>query len=240
MKIAIDKDSILDDVKMTVSVIVRDEVDGQGNSLYPIVMPTSRDDGMLALLYEDGIKSILSALKGLYPVMSENAIELNAPDFTEEQEKSVCDMADSCVKDGIVGAWLKLKGSSMYQPFIDSSLASLNSLKGLLFNRKAPQKKTYGGGAVPYSIFCNNIAVADTFVEVGVRFTVDGKEDSLSLFAANRLCGLTLRGTIGGKNVTVLYEEGVINGFVAKFGDTLNLELLKGIDVVDTLRLNVI
>jgi hypothetical protein len=138
MKIAIDKDSILDDVKMTVSVIVRDEVDGQGNSLYPIVMPTSRDDKMLTLLYNDGMNSLLSAVNTLNPTLDGGEIELTKADIEDASVGLLQSLARSFLKDGITGAWLKLKGSAMYQPFIDSSIALLSDFKRKAYLRKTP------------------------------------------------------------------------------------------------------
>lgn len=138
MKIAINKDSILDGAQMAISVIARDEVDSAGNSLYPILSVTNRDRELLSSVFDGAYAEFASQFSGYVGNQESDGLVLNLPDFYESMTSFVSNMAKGYFSDYLTGYWLRMKGSTMYEPFLANSVAMMESIKKSLFTRKAP------------------------------------------------------------------------------------------------------
>lgn len=228
MTIDIDKQAILTAVKMAISVIARDEYDTSGNSLYAVIAPTSRDGGMLSQIVGDGIINLISSVKRLNPCISDDGIVLDVRDWSDTKIDSMKSIAHNYLKDNTIGAWLKLKGSEMFQLFIDSASMLLGDFKTMAFTREMP---VYSYKPL-HDLTVGAINEGDTEVAVSVKLTYGGKEESVSLFTARYNGELTLYAYQNGNGMSVSYADGKVTGFKAKKKDKFMFVLKKRSSVI--------
>lgn len=133
MEISVSKTAIINAVKMTVSVIARDEVDAAGNPMYPIMAITSQHEGVVNNLLDAGVGMLCAQVASIVD-------RTDTADGYTLDLKSDATGADKDVEkfliDYVVSRWLQMKGSAMADTFIGAANAALLNVRKVLFQRR--------------------------------------------------------------------------------------------------------
>lgn len=148
-EINISIDEAFETARMNVSVVARDEVDGNGNPLYQVIAITERDKDVLGEFWNLAKSNFISHLRTMKFSTTTEGFDFTLPNIDAGKLQNASMIAQTYFSDFLTGSWLRLKGSSMADTFMSSATVSLDNLKKLLFNREAPVKKLYGEGEPP-------------------------------------------------------------------------------------------
>ena len=139
MDIIIDKDKVIRDVAMSVSVIARDLVDANGNSLYDKVVIQERDHDFLFTFWNKALSELSMSLCDFVINRDGDLLSLYLNDRTNTSlSKDVLVLCEGFIKNRIAYEWMKVKYPACAENFLNLSEESIRLIKEKLYYRNMP------------------------------------------------------------------------------------------------------
>lgn len=139
MDIIIDKNKVIRDVAMSVSVIARDLVDTNGNSLYDKVAIQSRDQDFLLIFWDKALGELSLSLCDFVIGRDEDVLSLYLNDRTNiGLAKDVLKLCEDYIRNRIAYEWMKIKASDHSDNFLTLSEESVRLIKEKLYYKNVP------------------------------------------------------------------------------------------------------
>lgn len=139
MDIIIDKDKVIRDVTMSVSIIARDLVDANGNSLYDKVVIQERDHDFLFAFWDKALSELSMSLCDFVISREGDILSLYLNDRTNTSlSKDVSALCEDFTRNRIAYEWMKIKYSAYAENFLNLSEESIRLIKEKLYYRNVP------------------------------------------------------------------------------------------------------
>ena len=146
MRITLEREKIYESVSMRVSVIGRDIVDANGNSVYDRIRIQERDYPMLDSYRDTAVSEVILALRDFVISKSSGEIDLYLDDRINP---SLIDDANTLILEYIVNRicceWMKIKWEASAENFQNRADLALTTLSGLFYYRNSTFESTVDG-----------------------------------------------------------------------------------------------
>lgn len=139
MDIIIDKERVIKDVAMSVSIIARDLVDANGNSLYDKVAIQDRDHNFLFTFWKKALSELSMSLCDFIIGRDGDIISLYLNDRTNTSlSQDVLNLCEDYIRNRIAFEWMKIKALSHAENFLNLSEESIRLVKEKLYYKNIP------------------------------------------------------------------------------------------------------
>lgn len=139
MDIIIDKEKVIKDVSMSVSIIARDLVDSNGASLYDKVAVQQRDRDFLLIFWEKALSELSLSLCDFVISRDGDILSLYLSDRTNVGlSTDVLSLCEDYIRNRIVYEWMKIKAADHSGNFLNLSDESVRLIKEKLYYKNFP------------------------------------------------------------------------------------------------------
>lgn len=139
MDIIIDKDKVIKDVSMSVSIIARDLVDSNGGSLYDKVAIQQRDRDFLLIFFDKALSELSLALCDFVISREGDVLSLYLNDRTNTGlSQDVSNLCEDYLRNRVAYEWMKTKAADYSSSFLSQSEDSVRLIKEKLYYKNVP------------------------------------------------------------------------------------------------------
>ena len=139
MDIIIDKDKVIKEVDMSVSVMARDLVDANGGSLYDKVAIQIRDHDFLFIFWDKALSELSLSLCDFVIGREGDLLSLYLNDRTNMAlAQDINKLCEDYVRNRIAYEWMKIKASEHSENFLNLSEESMRLIKEKLYYKNVP------------------------------------------------------------------------------------------------------
>lgn len=139
MEIVIDKNKVVKDVAMNVSIIARDLVDSNGSSLYDKVAIQNRDHDFLLIFWDKALGELSLSLCDFVVGREGDVLSLYLNDRTNiGLSQDVLKLCEDYVRNRMTYEWMKIKAAEHSDNFLNLSEESVRLIKEKLYYKNVP------------------------------------------------------------------------------------------------------
>lgn len=139
MDIIIDKEKVIKDVGMCVSIIARDLVDSNGESIYDKVAVQQRDRDFLLIFYEKALSWLSLALCDFLISREGDKLSLYLNDRTNTAlSQDVSNLCEDYIRNRVAYEWMNIKAADYSGNFLSQSEESVRLIQEKLYYKNVP------------------------------------------------------------------------------------------------------